>query len=61
MASLSARGSRLVSEPAEGLEEYLAIPVGAFAVPGFPAPSVSVYEERMHSCVVPPADAEHIS
>jgi hypothetical protein len=28
--------------------ETVAIPVGAFAEPGFPAPSVSVYEERMH-------------
>ena len=28
--------------------ETIAIPVGAFAEPGFPAPSVSVYEERMH-------------
>jgi hypothetical protein len=44
----------------EGLPEYLAIPVGAFADPGFPAPSVSVYEERMHGWVVPPADAQHI-
>lgn len=42
-----------------GLEEYLAIPVGAFADPSFPAPTVSVYEERMHSWVVPPPDAEH--
>jgi hypothetical protein len=41
------------------LEEYLAIPVGAFADPSFPTPSVSVYEERMHGWVVPPADAEH--
>jgi hypothetical protein len=45
----------------EGLEEYLAIPVGAFADPSFPPPSVSVYEERMHGWVVPPADAEHIA
>lgn len=44
----------------EGLPEYLAIPVGAFAEPSFPAPSVSVYEERMHSWVVPPPEAEHI-
>ncbi|NKI94785.1 GFA family protein [Rhizobacter sp. SG703] len=43
----------------EGLETYLAIPVGAFADPDFPPPSVSVYEERMHSWVVPPADAQH--
>lgn len=44
----------------EGLEECLAIPVGAFAEPGFPAPSVSVYEERMRSWVVPPSHAEHL-
>jgi len=44
---------------AEGLEAYLTIPVGAFADPGFPAPTVSVYEERMHRWVVPPDDAEH--
>lgn len=44
----------------EGLEDYLAIPVGAFADPGFPAPTISVYESRMHSWVIPPLDAEHI-
>ena len=44
----------------EALEAWVAIPVGAFADPGFPAPTVSVYEERMHGWVQPPADAEHI-
>lgn len=44
----------------EGQQDWLAIPVGAFADPGFPAPTVSVYEERMHGWVVPPAGAEHI-
>lgn len=39
--------------------EFVAIPIGAFADPQFPAPTVSVYEERMHSWVVPPPDAEH--
>jgi hypothetical protein len=52
-------GSTVYYEP-EGLEEYLAIPVGAFADPSFPGPTVSVYEARMHAWVVPPADAEHI-
>ena len=52
-------GSTVYYEP-QGLEEYLAIPVGAFADPSFTAPSVSVYESRMHSWVAPPADAEHI-
>ncbi len=42
-----------------GLEDFVAIPVGAFADPSFPPPTVSVYEERMHGWVVPPADAEH--
>ena len=52
-------GSTVYYEP-EGMEEYLAIPVGAFADPSFPAPLVSVYECRMHAWVVPPSDAEHI-
>ena len=45
---------------AEGLEAYISIPVGAFADPDFPVPTVSVYEQRMHRWVVPPAGAEHI-
>lgn len=44
----------------EGTEHELAIPVGAFADPDFPAPQVSVYEQRMHSWVQPPAGAERI-
>lgn len=45
---------------AEGLDEYLIIPVGAFADPSFPAPTVSVYEDRMHSWVAPPPAAQRI-
>jgi hypothetical protein len=52
-------GSTVYYEP-QGLEAFLAIPVGAFADPGFPAPTVSVYEERMHSWVQPPAGAERL-
>lgn len=44
---------------AEGAPEWIAIPVGAFADPGFPTPQVSVYEGRKHAWVVPPAGAEH--
>lgn len=44
-----------------GDDETIAIPVGAFADPSFPAPTVSVYEERMHSWVNMPADMDHIS
>jgi len=43
----------------EGAEETIAIPIGAFADPLFPAPTVSVYEECKHAWVVPPPDAEH--
>lgn len=46
---------------AEGLEDSVAIPVGAFADPKFPAPTVSVYEERKHAWVTVPANAEHIA
>jgi hypothetical protein len=52
-------GSTVYYEP-EGLEEFLAVPVGAFADPSFPAPSVSVYESRKHQWVVPPLGAEHV-
>lgn len=44
----------------EDLPEVIAVPVGAFADPSFPAPRVSVYEERMHSWTGLPPDVEHI-
>ncbi|WP_426335792.1 GFA family protein [Pseudoduganella sp. R-31] len=44
----------------DSIDGFVGIPVGAFADPGFPAPRVSVYEERMHAWVVPPPDAERI-
>ena len=43
-----------------GLEEFVAIPVGAFADPAFPGPRISVYEERMHPWVVMPEGIEHM-
>ena len=43
----------------EGMDDLIAIPVGAFADPSFPTPQVSVYESRKHAWVVPPADAQH--
>jgi hypothetical protein len=39
---------------------WRAVPVGAFADPAFPAPRVSVYEERRHPWVSVPDGAEHI-
>jgi len=44
----------------EGMEECIGIPVGAFADPGFPSPSFSVYEARMHPWVLLPAVVEHM-
>lgn len=52
-------GSTVYYEPL-ALPDYISIPVGAFADPAFSPPTVSVYEERMHGWVVPPACAEHI-
>lgn len=52
-------GATVYYEPL-GLPGYLGVPVGAFADPDFPEPTVSVYEERMHPWVVPPAAAERL-
>jgi len=41
--------------------EFLAIPVGAFADPNFPAPTFSVYEERMHPWVRLPEPIDHMA
>ena len=45
----------------DGYPEHVAVPVGAFAEPGFPAPSFSVYEERMHCWVGLPVNIEHMA
>ena len=45
----------------EGLEGSVAIPVGAFADPAFPAPGFSVYEERMHGWVSLPEGVDHMA
>src|SRR5215813_11392361 len=45
----------------EGREEYVVVAVGAFAEPGFPAPRVSVYENRKHAWVNLPAQIEHLA
>lgn len=41
-------------------EEHIAIPVGAFADPEFPAPHFSVYEQRMHAWIHLPDGMEHM-
>jgi hypothetical protein len=45
----------------EGMVDAVAIPVGAFADPSFPTPSLSVYEERMHSWVSMPDGIERMA
>jgi hypothetical protein len=43
------------------LPGVVVVPVGAFAEPGFPEPTFSVYEERMHKWVGLPAGIEHMA
>jgi hypothetical protein len=45
----------------QGFDDAVAIPVGAFADPQFPAPTFSVYEERMHSWVLMPPGIERMT
>lgn len=51
-------GSTVFYRP-EASPDVIAVAVGAFADPAFPAPRVSVYEARRHPWVGTPADAEH--
>ena len=46
---------------ADSAPDVVAVPVGAFADPDFPAPSVSVWESRRHAWVTLPAGIEHVS
>ena len=46
---------------AEGREDSIVIPVGVFADSSFPAPTFSVYEDRMHAWVSMPPDIEHVA
>jgi len=39
--------------------DVVAVPVGAFADPSFPAPTVSVFESRQHRWLAVPAAMEH--
>jgi hypothetical protein len=44
----------------ELLPDAIAVAIGAFADPTFPAPKVSVYEARRHPWVGVPEDIEHL-
>jgi hypothetical protein len=43
----------------EQVPDAIAVPVGAFADPAFPAPRISIYEARRHAWAGMPADVEH--
>lgn len=45
----------------EGMEDFIGIPVGAFADPGFPPPMVALYDERRHGWVTLSGDIEHLA
>jgi hypothetical protein len=52
-------GTTLLIEP-EGLPGFVAVAVGAFADPSFPAPKVSIYEARRHAWTsMPDLACEH--
>lgn len=51
--------SAIVHYALDAHPELIAVPVGAFADPSFPAPKVSVYEARMHPWVALPPAIEH--
>ena len=42
------------------MPDVIAIPLGAFADPAFPPPTVSVYEVRKHAWIEITADVEHL-
>ena len=44
----------------EGAEDRIAVAVGAFADPTFPAPTISVFEARKHAWVEMPVDMKHL-
>jgi hypothetical protein len=44
----------------DAMPGVIAVPVGAFADPGFPSPTFSVYEERKHGWVTVPDGIEHL-
>ena len=59
--SFCPRCGAIVHFQVEGQAETVAIPVGAFAEPGFPAPTISVWEEDKHAWVSLPENMEHMA
>jgi hypothetical protein len=42
------------------MPDFVAVPIGAFAEPDFPPPTISVYESRRHPWLALPAEMEHL-
>ncbi len=59
--SFCPRCGATVHYQSEGHEQTIAIPVGAFAEPRFPAPTFSVWEEDKHVWVSLPENMEHMA
>jgi hypothetical protein len=53
-------GATVYYQPDDMLD-ILMVPVGAFADPGFPAPRISIYEERRHTWAALPVEIEHLA
>lgn len=51
-------GANVYLEPL-AMPGFISVPVGAFADPAFPPPTVSVYEDRKQAWVVVPDGVEH--
>lgn len=44
----------------DAMPDVIAVPVGAFGDPAFPAPTYSVYEARKHAWITVPDGIEHL-
>ncbi|WP_343162720.1 GFA family protein [Oleiagrimonas sp. C23AA] len=45
----------------DAVDGAVMVPVGAFADPQFPGPTISVYEQRKHAWVTMPPDITHVA
>lgn len=53
--------SAIVYYHLEGDDEIIGVPIGAFADPQFPPPTVSAWEEDKHPWVTLPRDIQHMA
>jgi len=52
-------GATVFYTPASPLD-VVAVPIGAFAEPDFPPPTISVYESRRHPWLAITAETQHL-